>query len=90
MYIEIGMSSIKDKKSEEANTNLFGMYSKDEIDEMKQKFEIFDIDEDGGLATTELKRRKNYNECIYLKDSGNMTIKSDTRRFHSHILFIHC
>ena len=43
---------------EEFNPNLPPMYKEDEISHMRRKFETFDINEDGGLTSKELKRRK--------------------------------
>ena len=44
--------------SEEVNLDNCTIYSEEEINEMKEKFEKFDVDDDGGLTTNELKRRK--------------------------------
>ena len=45
-------------EQKEFNPNPPPVYTEDEISHMRRKFETFDIDEDGGLTSKELKRRK--------------------------------
>ena len=46
-------------ESTEDNKDPVALYSDEDIKEIKEKFESFDVDANGGLTTIELKRRKN-------------------------------
>ena len=43
-------------KSQDVMEDPTALYTEEEMKEMKEKFESFDIDADGGLTTKELKR----------------------------------